>query len=557
VATAVASRPSRAGSLRGAERPRIQVHPEFDRSYGQAAIDLVEMAGRPMDGWQQDALRIMCAVRDDGLWTCFEYAEIIARQNGKTAMAEARAIAGLLLFDERLIMWSAHEYKTAMEAFRSVGSLLRKLGREVGDKYILIDDGDGHTITIKVNNTNGEESFERVDTGARLKFVARSKGSGRGFTADVQIIDEAYAYTPLQHAALLPTMSAVPNPQIIYLSSPPLDGESGEILYGLRERAEAMLKDPSAEDALAVRIWGGAGDLDHLEGIDLGDYMLWALANPALGKRISQEYVDREFASMIKAAKIEFARERCGIWPVPAVKAGGRIDPERWERLQDPTSARVPGSACSIGVQIAAELDYAAIVLYGVREDGLGHIELVDRRAGLAWLVPRLTELRRALDPVAVGMNAATFGVLKTDLKTAGMVRPEDRKGDEVDSDTRPRRGDLLVTNGPESAAACGQLLVAVGEKTFRVKPHPTTPEILDEAALGAKTRRAGDALAWVLVDKTSELDISPVGAMTSARYAHLARVDALAVKKPPPAPPLVARDAGLSETADLSQTGF
>jgi hypothetical protein len=33
------------------------------------------------------------------------------------------------------------------------------------------------------------------------------------------IVDEAMFYTPLQHEALLPALSARPNPQIIYTSS--------------------------------------------------------------------------------------------------------------------------------------------------------------------------------------------------------------------------------------------------------------------------------------------------------------------------------------------------
>jgi len=35
-----------------------------------------------------------------------------------------------------------------------------------------------------VINTKGEESIARLDTGARIKFVARSTGSGLGFSGD-------------------------------------------------------------------------------------------------------------------------------------------------------------------------------------------------------------------------------------------------------------------------------------------------------------------------------------------------------------------------------------
>jgi phage terminase large subunit-like protein len=154
---------------------------------------------------------------------CFEYCELVARQNGKGAILEARALAGFLLLGEALIMWSAHEYKTAMESFRRMRSLLRRLGTPISDTLILLPaDLLGHDVYVKVSNTNGDEGFERLDNEQRIKFVARSKGSGRGFTGDCVIIDEAFAYTQEQHEALAPTMSAMPNPQIIYTSSPPL-----------------------------------------------------------------------------------------------------------------------------------------------------------------------------------------------------------------------------------------------------------------------------------------------------------------------------------------------
>jgi hypothetical protein len=620
VATSVVSPPS-ATALRGAERPRIDVYPPYTRSRGQDACDLIELAGQPLDFWQQQSLARMCAVREDGKWACFEFLELVARQNGKGGILEARALAGLLLFDEKLILWSAHEYKTAMEGFLRVGVLLRKLGRSVGKNLILIDDGDGHTITIKVNNTNGEEAYERLDTGQRLKFIARSKGSGRGFSPDVMIIDEAMFYTPLQHEALLPALSARPNPQIIYMSSPPIDGDSGEILFGLRDRAEAMVEaarmaalsgqvkggDGAELEALGARIWGGdpnlehGGDLDHLDRINLDDPALLAGANPALGIRITIETTLRERRSMTAKG---YARERLCIWPVPRLVAGGRIDPEKWKALQDAAAELDRETGVSLGVEVSADLGYASIALYGQAVGGpaeddpatkpareldpltaayamslgeptasmllaqlraetkqpkrLGFARLLDRRAGIAWVVPRLAELKASLGPVAIGMTAVTFAVLgQAALKAAGMVRPEDRAQNLADKDTRPRRGDLLVTNGPESAAACGQLIVAVDEGSLRVKPHPTMPEILDEAVLHAKTRRAGDALAWSRSDKAVEVEISPVGALGSARYAHLSRVGVVDEVKPPPPPPQVALERGMSETGDVMGMGF
>lgn len=558
---------SRTSSV-GDARPRIEVYPAYAYSRAKDAVDLWELAaGGPMDPWQRDSEEILCGVADDDTWACPEYLELVARQNGKGVILEARVLAGFMLWLERLILWSAQLRDTALEGFLRVEDLLRNLGRGVGKNMIMVgpvrcpktcrpgncqfDRGKGHIIPIKVNYTNGKEQFMRLDTRQRIKVITRSEQSGRGLSPDVIVVDEAMFFTDAENEALAFAQSARPNPQMIYTSSPPKDGDSGEVLFRLRDRAIAMLNGESQDvedeeddepDALGARIWGVEGDLDNLGKIDLRDVRNVTAANPAYGIRVKPRTVRRERRKMTQRG---FARERLCIWPVPRLVAGGRIDPDKWEALQDSSSTWVRSIGCSFGVEVSPELDAAAIVLYGVREDDLGHVELVDRRVGITWVAPRLKELKQEKNPIAIGMNAMTFGVLKADLKNAGMIRPEDRKHDD-DKDpekTRPRRGDLLVTGGPDSAAACGQIIVAVDERGIRVKPHPVYPEIFDAAVTGAKTQRSGDALKWVRSDKTDEIEISPTGAMSSARFAHLSRVGVLVEEKPPPAAPLVLSD--------------
>ncbi|MFK0173402.1 hypothetical protein ACIQU5_31930 [Streptomyces sp. NPDC090306] len=485
------------------EKPRVEVHPPYAWTYGQEAVDLAKRAGMTADPWQRDALDLCLACRDDGKWACYEYAELVARQNGKGAILEMRVLAGFLLLDEHLILWSAHEYKTAMEAFRRFRTLLRKLGTQVGNNENLID-VDG--VRIKISNTNGEESFERLDTGARVKFVARSKGSGRGFSGDLVIIDEAFAYTLLQQEALNPTMRARPNPQIIYTSSPPLDGISGDVLFMLRERAEA-----GGDDSLGYRDWGWSGDLDTLDQVDLDDREIWAATNPAWGTRVTAEATLRDRRAMGDKG---FAREILGIWPRRAL-GNVVIDARAWAAMADESSTRVQEGGVAIGVDVAPLRDSAAVVVYGMRDDELGHVQLADYRPGTKWLVPRLVELRDALGPVAVAMGRGTHAFLKTALDAAGFEIPEDPEA--------PNAGDLAVTNAVDMAAATGQLLEAVREQAYRVVPA----QHLDVAVAGAKTKTSGDTIAWT--PNGAEVDISPLVAMTLARWSYISRTHLIA----------------------------
>jgi hypothetical protein len=181
-----------------------------------------------------------------------------------------------------------------------------------------------------------------------------------------------------------------------------------------------------------------------------------------------------------------------------------------WVRLTDAGSQRDREAGVAIGVDISPLRDYAAVQVYGLRGDGLGHTQLADYRPGTKWLIPRLKELREALEPISIAMGRGTFAFLETALDAADFHRPEDPEA--------PQAGDLAVTNAVDMAAAAGQLLEAVREESFRVVPN----RHLDVAVASAKTRQTGETIAWTT--KGVEGDISPLVAMTLARWSYVTR---------------------------------
>ncbi len=495
---------------KGALKPRVETHPAFLFSYADVGCDLMARAGQPLDEWQADALQLMTAVRPDGKWACFEVCEWCPRQNGKGVALEARVLTGLLLLGEELILWSAHEYKTAMEAFRRIKRLIRRLGEQV-DKDGNLFDVDG--ILIKVNNTNGEEAFERLDTGARIKFVARSKGSGKGFTGDLIIIDEAFAYTSIQHEALLYTLSArsiTGNPQIIYTSSPPLNGESGDVMYALRLRGDPTAPRPDdmpaweQDDSLGYRDWGLPGDLDFLDGVDLDDLAAWAAANPGLGIRISHEQVGRERrASMANPAG--FARERLGIWPrwVKTADEGWKvISKDQWSSRLRPDS-QIEGRP-AFAVVVPPDRSVAAIAAAGASSLGGKHIEVtgdgrvLDYRPGTAWVVPRLVEMERNNPSVLIIDDKA----LADEAEQAGLV--------------------IHRATATDVVTGCQQLFdgVADPDEDARDVWHIGQEELTVGVA-GAVKRNVGMSWAWARRDLT--IDTTQVSAVSLALRGHCA----------------------------------
>lgn len=470
----------------GARRPRVCNYPVYVSSAGPEAVELAAAAGLILDPWQSDVLTAALGERAGGTWSAFEVAAIVSRQNGKGAILEARALAGLLLFDERLIMWTAHELKTAMEAFRRV-------------EQLFLNSDDLRRRVKKVSHANGDEGIE-LRNGARLRFVARSKGSGRGFSGDMVVLDEAYALTADQIDALMPTLSARPNPQIWYTSSPPLDAETGSQLMSVRRRGIA------GGERLAYFDWGVDGELEDLSRIDLDDRELWAAANPAFGIRVSEEFISMERAALSNAG---FARERLGIWPRDDEGAGAVIDYKMWLALAGPEPAAVQN--VTFAVDVTPSRTHAAIAVYVDGEPG--NVQIVDHREGVDWVIPRLVELKAQYNPLAIGIDGkGPAGSLLLDLKKVGIAVP----------DGEPKRGDLAVTSASDMAAACGQLVDAVRKGDIRHQGQP----LLNLSVAGVKTRPLGDAWAWAR--RTATQDISPLVAVTLARWAYQMRAEVL-----------------------------
>ena len=281
--------------LLGDQRPRIASVPPSAWSEGDRAADLAEAVGLRLDDWERWVLDQGLTRTDGGQWAAFEKALIVARQNGKGAVLEALELAALFLddFGVDLILHSAHEFKTASEAFRRIQGRIENhpsFRRRVRQVYL----------------QRGAESIE-LKNGKRLRFIARSGGSGRGFSADLVILDEAYELGDDAMAALLPTLSARPNPQIWYTSTAgtPSSSQLGAV------RARAL-----AGDAASLAFFEWSADPDTY---DPADPVCWAQANPGMGIRITQEYIAKERAAL---APEEFARERLSIGDYPSGNAG-------------------------------------------------------------------------------------------------------------------------------------------------------------------------------------------------------------------------------------------
>jgi phage terminase large subunit-like protein len=449
----------------GVQEPSFRTGPRVDPNDSRAddAVWLAKRVGLELDPWQELVLRTGRARRADGKWVAFEVAPIVPRQNGKGSILEALEIDALFNDEEaRLILHSAHEFKTAYEAFRRV----------VG----LIQDSELMPLVRRIRYTTGEEGIELED-GSRLKFVARSTGAGRGFSGDLIVLDEAYNLTDAAMSAMLPTLSARPNPQIWYTSSAPLPNDKSDVLRRLIRRGRA-----GASSRLAFFEWAAN------KGDAIDDRDAWARANPGLGIRLNEDVIEAELGAMTVE---DFARERLGLWPDEEDVQKGIIPPERWAACERERSE--PVGETVLAVDVAPNRDWASIV-WAARSNQRGvHVEVLEHRRGVRWLIPTLVEYQeRTGSKVAIGVNSPAWS-LKEDLDEA--------------------RVGLRELSKAELAQASGALFDAVMEDDLAHLGQPA----LNDAVANAKKVNYDDA--WLWSRRTSEIDISPLVAVTMAHW--------------------------------------
>ena len=462
-------------------------------SAGREAADLARSIGQEPDAEEELALDAILSERADGRWASLEAAIVCGRQNLKTWTLQMSAIYDLYVRDVGLVVWTAHRFRTTQEAFRDI--------------HALVDNYDHLRKRVKkVRTANGEEGIELL-SGARLDFLARTSGGGRGLSGDTVILDEALFLTPTMMGSLLPTLSARPDPHVRYGSSAGL--RESDVLRNIRDRGRAG-GDPS----LVYLEWstepGGCRrpECDHkagTAGCQLDDVAMWHAANPALGRRISVEYLAAERRALPPK---EFARERLGWWEDPPAMGDGAIIPaEAWDERRDPDSEIVLGERLAFAVDVSWDRSVSWVTVCGTRPDGRPHVEIAATRAGTEWVVEWLADRVEQYEPIAVAFQAsgAPVSSLMEDLRQA--------------------LGDIaLPIAGPDLGRSCGAFFdAATSGPLIHLGQQP-----LDDAVALAVVRPLGDAWAWDR--RKSPVDVAPLVAATSAYYAWAAEPEPIDV---------------------------
>lgn len=461
----------------GCQSPTVEFRIESRSSAAHDVITMAAAAGLELDEWQRHVLDGALGERGGGKWSAFEVGLVVPRQNGKSAIVEALILTALFVWETKLIVYSAHQFDSAQEVFLRLQQL--------------IEDSEFADQVKQVYTANGKEAIV-LKNGCRVKVKARSKGGGRGFSGDLIIFDEAFDLPSQITGNMIPALAARSmkpgtDVQVWYTSS--AAHSTSVKLHELRSRAVS-----DKPGRLFYAEWSAPDDVAD------DDVDAWYLANPALGIRISEEFVHDERASL-QSSPEEFRRERLGIPdPLPStVGPPAKLDADAWAKTVTSSPPVVKPGACTLAYDVHHGWTTISIAT-GSLAGSYG--EVVEHRKGTGWVPARMVELERSWSPTAIGLDGGNGEA----VAVLGQIREafEDVK---LDTDKLTP----LTTN--QYKAACGDVFDAV--TNGRATRPRVEPDQLCTAGEVAAERRIGESFVW---DRKCSVPLSPLVSWTVAR---------------------------------------
>lgn len=512
--------------LKGWDEPPIYSLPDPPAgTFADECIDLAAAHGLFLDPWQKWLLIHSLGYTDQYArdpitgeikyniwgnpilkWSAYEVGVMVSRQNGKGSFLEARELAGLLLFGERVIVHSAHEHQTAMNHMQRMEDLM-------------MSNPETRSKIASVRHSNDEKMI-LMKSGQKLLFKTRTGRGGRGLTGDCIVLDEAM-YVQKEHiAALQFTLATVPNPQIIYTGSA---GTKESISFGaLRKRALAVEH--------AKKLFYAEWSIDPHTGLCLPDCVdhddpasdeAVAKANPSAGYHFPWENIWDERESLLETAREWYLQERLGVgsWPEEA-EQWSVISKDAWMEVKNRFSS-IESKKVVLGVHTTYRENryHTTIVAAGRNIFGEDHVEItgrgtiLDSRPGTQWVLPELIRMCSEHDIEAV--------VIHKSGHAAAFIATLEFYGIRV-----------ITPTAQEFADSCTGFLtsvVPVRDESPTVC-HIGQPVLTAAVAAGVK-KDVGNT--WIWDQKLANAEIGPLYAATLALWGFRA----VLLEKPPVEP--------------------
>lgn len=438
------------------------------------AIDLLSEAGYELMDWQKYLLEAWMGYKADGRWAAKTCANQTPRQNGKTLVICARALAEMLFYGGT-VLYTSQLQKTSTETFREMSDILAKTKLK---KY-LAPNG--------IKTALGREEIV-LKSGARMKFIARTRNGGDGQHGSLLIFDEAQALDPQSQESFKYAISACRTKrrgQTIYNGTPPKDGDYGLLFEGIRNRAVEGVSKITAWTEWSAGYGGRCPDVN--------DRALWERVNPSWGILIMEEDTESELEDTTDPEK--FAHQRLGWWTGQRA-AQTLIGEEEWSALE----AEAPDTWDKLAYGIKLSSDGAVVALsVAVVSNGVGHVEFIRQEplsSGIGWLVEWIMDPERQRQVAVVAIDGKSGADdLARRLYAAGMNR------------------NAVIVSTPEFAVNSAAMMVnSVADGIVTHYPDET----IDASATKSVRRKIGSSGAFGFGGENSE----PIESAALALYA-------------------------------------
>jgi hypothetical protein len=475
--------------------PRICRIPDaVDWSLADEAIEWCRAHKLRLDPEQEFMLRSMLGLDENGRWQSFEWALSAPRQNGKGEVLLARELFGIFVLNERLIIHSAHEFKTSARHFQRLELAIRNNE----DLLARVERSTLGTMRmVGFRYSHGDEAIVLQD-GSKIEFRTRTKSGLKGVDdVALLVLDEAQILSEWAHGTMVPTLrasTAERGPQLAYAGNAPDQDKDDHAIVWTRVRERGI---EAEEDSLVYHEY--SLDFENPEEVpeDVArDPERWREVNWAMVRgRVTEKHMAKEIRLL---GWRQFITEllNVGDYPDTDLIGNSEISLDKWMAAEDATAVLEDPVCIAFDVSPGRR---TTITAAGLDARGRKMVEMVHCRAGTGWVPERIQALCE--DHEVIELVCDGFGP-----GNAIAARIEEQTGLDV------RR---LKTG--EYADACGQFATAVEEDDV---VHLGQDE-LNTSVRGARIRPLVDRWAWSRAKSKTD-----PGAVISASVALWSAMD-------------------------------
>lgn len=410
-----------------------------NRTLGGKAARLAAALGKPYMPWQRMAADVALEVDSNGRFVYHDVVITVPRQSGKTTATLSLGLHRTMTTPGGKVWYTAQSGQAARERF------LQELAPDV-QRHLpgLFDLKRGAGDTRLIMPSIGSQFRPHPPTDKYL----------HGEQSDLNLIDEPWAYTQTQGAALMqalvPTQNTRPNAQTMFLSTM---GDASSVWW--HDIVDAAREQDKARTCIID--WG----LD--ESVDATDVDAVIAAHPAVGYTIEPQAILDAYESM---APSEFARAYANQRTSTRTAV---FDADTLARVLTDSQTIAADSPVVFGVAVAWDRRHTVIAAAGYSDTGAPVAEIVEVRPGTHWAVERLAVLDHDHAPRAIMLDAhSPAAVLATD----------------------PALDELVTSPTPRQVAAgTANFLDSVADASLTIRPDAGVSAAFDVLTL----REVGD----------------------------------------------------------------